>query len=167
MIFGQNALCNYEVLTNIILPYFKQSQYVHVNINGTSRPILYLFHVDPTTCNNNMSNIIKHIRSSVMNMGLNNPYIVLLDERNINAAIQDMNELELDAISLYAFSGTQPAAPFTSLHESMSMLWNQCKQNGSCQIVTPIPLGWDPRPRNSSFFKNTGANETVICETGI
>eukprot|EP01084_Bolivina_argentea_P172738 299192_1 len=147
MIFGPSIFCNIDAIINYALPLFKQSTYL--NVLDIPRPLLYLFNIRPTSCNNNASNIIAYIRQYVMKMGLNNPYIVIL-EASVSGAQQTMNELGLDAISLYAWSGNENDAPspFSLLPKQMHYWWNQCKVSNNCSIITPIPIGWDPRPIN-------------------
>ncbi len=73
-------------------------------------------------------------------LSLNNPYIVILDGSVANAQ-QTMKDLQLDAISLYAFGGSQSAAPFTLLNQQTNWWWNKYQEKNNCSIVTPIPIG--------------------------
>ncbi len=89
--------------------------------------------------------VVDGLRERVVNQGLEQPYIVLMDfspEQGRKWA----EAFGADALSSYAIAPGGGTLPYARLAESAEKFWDQCKAQNK-QVVPIIMTGWDRRPR--------------------
>ncbi len=115
-----------------------------------NRPLLYLGFVNADTLKEPRQieafrQIVDGFRARVVDQGLEQPYIVLMDfspEQGSRWA----DAFGAEAISSYAVAPGGGTLPYARLAESAEKFWDQCKEQNK-QVVPIIMTGWDRRPR--------------------
>lgn len=78
--------------------------------------------------------------------GLPRPYSILLESDNFVPIMVRMRG-SLDGVSAYALpGGTEAGRPFAELQAATVDFWSRVLRSGY-DLLQPLPLGWDPRPR--------------------
>ncbi|MEO6454951.1 MAG: hypothetical protein ABIN97_12795 [Ginsengibacter sp.] len=134
--------------TNNILTLIKQPGYQIVLEN---RPLWYIGFVDSAHVQKawggfrQMKSKIDSMRNTIIEAGLGNPYIVIMD---FNAAKgkQWCDSLGADAISSYVTQKSTPHASYKTLTKEAEQFWEECKGTGT-QVVPVCDAGWNPKPR--------------------
>ncbi|CAF0865488.1 unnamed protein product [Rotaria sordida] len=117
------------------------------------RPLLYLFQFDDEEAQlcgggwHGSGQVFNNFRQKVINRGLKNPYMVLMDG-DIERCKTNAAAIGFDAISSYGIGGggTIEGSPFSDEVQRSEQWWNAAIQSGAKVVVT-LPTGWDPRPR--------------------
>ncbi len=84
-------------------------------------------------------------RARATEYGLPRPYLVVMDF-NPTEGERWRKLLGADAISSYATSAADEAAPYSKLTEYTENFWERCLATGA-QVVPTVMSGWDRRPR--------------------
>ncbi|CAF0746483.1 unnamed protein product [Adineta ricciae] len=117
------------------------------------RPLLYLFQFDDQEAQlcgggwEGSRRVFDSFRQKVINRGLQNPYLVLMDGDIQRCKIRAAT-IGFDAISSYGLGGggTVQGSPFSDEVQRSVQWWNAALQSGA-KVVIPLSTGWDPRPR--------------------
>ena len=141
-------------------------------LNG--RPLWYFGFISPENVNatwGSFHNLKKHIdsvRKIVVNAGLQNPYLVIMD---FDAATGKKwcDSLGADAISSYVAVNNTKLGTYQQLANQTANFWEECKTTGK-QVVPVWDAGWNPLPRilhptpwhiypDKEYYTNATANE--------
>jgi len=115
------------------------------------RPLLYLGFLREEGIRQNWGSVqefrraVDEFRALAKQAGLANPYVVIMDfqpERGKQLA----DALGCDAISSYATSAREAAAPYSALAAHAAGFWERSKATGA-KAVPFVMSGWDRRPR--------------------
>lgn len=145
---GKGGMAKWPERMARYLEFFKNPNYQTV-LGG--RPLVYMFQGEPMVGENHFANwkqaksAFDLLRQNTMAAGLQNPYLVSMEwSHSYSRTLVD--SLGFDAISGYASSAGELAAPYMRLAAHTEQWWEDMKNTGA-KVVPLVSAGWDPRPR--------------------
>jgi hypothetical protein len=115
------------------------------------RPLYFIGFFDDATIRkfwgslSGLRQFVDMFRVSIQKSGLNNPYIVMLDQ-DAAVAARYAKAVGLDAVGAYAVNRNLRAAPFSELSHEAEQLWSADESTG-LSTVPIVTTGFDQRPR--------------------
>ena len=116
-----------------------------------NRPLLYFGFIDSASVIKSwgsfhqMKNKLDSIRKVIVNSGLGNPYLVIMEFDAKKGKLWS-DSLGGDALTSYVAQKNSIKASYKKLTEEAQQFWEECKATGS-QVVPICDAGWNPKPR--------------------